>query len=168
VSIYVGIVRSLLTTAILCGLVCGDEAAARQASDPRQIRADGHVIGVSVVARLGSGLRCASPESWHWGAEDECPRSLLAGLDVRWRKHALFTPRSAFADLAQVRRLEVVSRETGFDVRIEGGDAAVGYVALLEYRRHSRGSDMQIARRIVRHSEFPEEVWEETKYSFRQ
>lgn len=50
--------------------------------------------------------------------------------------------------------------ERGFKLTISGGDAATSYRAVLVFDYE------HIQRRKVTHGEFPDEVWEETVYSF--
>jgi hypothetical protein len=98
----------------------------------RPIHVDGYVSGVVVKLSVGSGLYCTSPESWEWGFEGECPRSVLSDVRVTWRNLVLHTPRSAFADLGEPHEAQVTAVGRGFDLKVTGGDAAVGYSAVLE------------------------------------
>ena len=151
----------------LCLAMLASRGMAAQAQPPvTTLEVEGRLQGVEVAAGTALPSPCFSPTGWRWGSEGECPRNVLARLEVRWRGHEVFTPVSAFADLGNPRRISLRKQRDGFDVVVEGGDAATNYRSLLEYRLDRVADEMRIVRRVVRHGEFPDEVWEETKYAF--
>lgn len=151
----------------LCLAVLALRGMAAQAQPPvAALEVEGRLQGVEVAASTASPSPCSSPTSWRWGSEGECPRTVLARLEVRWRGQEVFTPVSALADLGNPQRISLRKQRDGFDVVVEGGDAATSYKSLLEYRHDRVADEMRIVRRVVRHAEFPDEVWEETKYAF--
>ena len=110
---------------------------------------------------------CSSAASWIWGSEQECPKWSIRRLEVK-AKEKVFIPISAFADLANVTSLKTEPFGSGFRVRIMGGDAATAYEAVLEFDGPRKADDQPVLRkRTVRSGEFPDQVWEETTYSFR-
>lgn len=98
--------------------------------------------------------------NWRWGAEAECPKLAVADVQVFVGKEVLFVPRSAFVDLGSPHHLSVSPTKAGFEIVIQGGDAATSYNARLRF------SIGQIWSRRVESGEFPKSAWEETKFSF--
>jgi hypothetical protein len=97
---------------------------------------------------------------WRWGSEERAPRNWLDRIEIYRGGAKVFVPRSAFSDLGNPRFASIRGVPGGFRVEIQGGDAATSYMAELVFE-----GDL-IARRRVRHGEFPDEAWEETVYSF--
>lgn len=114
---------------------------------------------VLVRAEVGrvTDSRCAG---WRWGAENECPHSVLVGLAVSVGLDQIFVPRSAFADLGSPTRIDVKPGPSSFDVIVVGGDAATAYTATLKFSR------TELKRRKIFGNEFKQTAWEDTTYSF--
>ena len=121
---------------------------------------------VTVVARTRDGGRCSNPKDWVWGADQECPRKVIAALTVKMDKKAIFVPVSAYGDLANLGSIAVKPTRDGFEVDIGGGDAATSYSATLQFQRGSTAESTVLRTRTVRSGEFPDEDWEETRYHF--
>lgn len=100
-------------------------------------------------------------KGYRWGGEDLAPpRTVVYQLSVTESGDDVFVPLSAFADLGNPRTMEVKATRRGFDLAITGGDAATSYRAALTFEQRN------LVSRTVRHGEFPEVAWEETRYSF--
>jgi hypothetical protein len=117
-------------------------------------------FGADITVRLEVGAPPASCAGWRWGAEGECPRAAVTGIEVAVGAEPLFVPRSAYADLGAPSNLEVRPGPASFDVVVHGGDAATAYAATLTFSRSTLQS------RRVYNKSFRDSAWEETRYSF--
>jgi len=96
-----------------------------------------------------------------WGGDETAvPKTVITAIDVRIGSEKIFVPLSAYSDLGDPHQTSLENMEHGFKLIITGGDAAVSYKAVLVFDKEN------IQRRKVTHGEFPDEVWEETVYSF--
>lgn len=147
--------------ALLLGLASissyADEALRPGVSELRSGQRSGKPIIVRVNVASPSLERCAG---WRWGAEAECPRLAVIELEVRVGADNIFVPRSAFADLGSPNRISLMTRKSGFDIVVHGGDAANSYVARLRF------SKLEIKSRRVESGEFRDSAWENTTFSF--
>ena len=143
-------------------LVLADELQGEQRVEKR---VGGHLI--VVTARLRAVQQCDNPGSWVWGVDQECPHQAIVGLKVARDADTVFVPASAYMDLAGVRSLAIEPAGQGFRLVILGGDASTSYRATLAFGREARQGASVLQRRTVRSGEFPDDVWEETRYSFR-
>jgi hypothetical protein len=114
---------------------------------------------VVVRAEVGSSKE-GGCTGWRWGAENECPRSVLLGLTVSVDGEQIFVPRNAFADLGLPIKVVLKTSMSSLDVVIKGGDAAAAYTATLKF------SKIELKRRRVTGDEFKKTAWEDTTYSF--
>jgi hypothetical protein len=95
----------------------------------------------------------------YWGGGGRTPTEVkVLRLVASRRNQALHVPRSAYADLANMNRVWLEKAKGGVKLRIEGGDADVGYDSTLTFRGD------RIVRRVVRDGEFPEYSYETTEY----
>lgn len=150
----------LLIAILLCNLNFWVNAGQ---SDKELFEEFGHMrVRVSVV-NLEESQPCKAAASWRWGAENRCPKTLISAFEVKADDKSIFVPISAFADLGNPRtvRIEPGKDKGNFAVVIVGGDAATSYSARLEFKNNF------LAKRLVKHGEFPEESWEETIYKFK-
>jgi hypothetical protein len=77
-----------------------------------------------------------------WGGDvDELPQTVLTSIHITQNRKAVFVPLSAYSDMGN-------------------GGTASGYDATFSF---SHGF---LKTRTVRNREFPDETWEETRYSF--
>lgn len=96
-----------------------------------------------------------------WGGDEVLrPKTVIINLDVRVGKEKKVIPLSAYRDLGDPYKILLEITQKGFHIIIRGGDAATSYKAVLDFEGE------HIKRRKVSHGEFPDEVWEETEYSF--
>lgn len=105
---------------------------------------------------------CLSAESWWWGAEQSCPSVRIAALEVKFRGKAVFIPFSAFSDLGNPHKVSIARTNSAeeYIVRIDGGDAADSYTAVLRFK-----SSLLLERKVAS-GEFPDDAWEQTIYKF--
>jgi hypothetical protein len=98
---------------------------------------------------------------FNWGGGDtELPKTLVSSVQVWIGNEKIFVPLSAYSDLGNPRTASLKKTRKGFEIKIGGGDAAGAYSASLLIENSS------IRRRKVVSGEFPDQVWEETIYSF--
>jgi len=96
-----------------------------------------------------------------WGGDEiTMPKKVITGLDVLSGTEKIYVPLSAYSDLGDPRQVSLERKQKGFQLIIQGGDAASSYKGVLVF------SNENIESRKVTHGEFPDEVWEETRYSF--
>ena len=97
-----------------------------------------------------------------WGGDETSPpKKIIKSISILRNGQSLFIPLSAYADLGDPREIslgKLTLRE--FTLIISGGDAAGSYSATLTFKNN------ELAKRNVKSSEFPQEVWEETTFSF--
>jgi hypothetical protein len=115
--------------------------------------------------RVQATVRIAKPvisikESWSWGIEGKLPKTSILQLIVVVDKKPLFIPMSAFVDLANPKQLLIESKDDGFIVTIKGGETSTAYTAQLFFNKGS------IVSKKIFNEEFPDDSWEEIKYSF--
>jgi hypothetical protein len=105
-------------------------------------------------------------DAFMWGgdmrSEEEVvlPRNVITSMNIRIGNKKCIVPFSAYSDLGNPRQISFENTSLGFQLIIIGGDAGSSYKAVLVFNRED------IERRKVAHGEFPDEVWEETLYSF--
>jgi len=120
-------------------------------------------VRVSVSLENGRTTEdCPNARSWRWGSEQACPAQRISAIEVGYRKHSVFIPYSAFADLGNPTSLVIErgSASNTYSIKIVGGDAATSYSATLKFKAEL------LLEKIVRHGEFPESAWEKTLYNF--
>ena len=94
------------------------------------------------------------------GGENEPPALLVGSIDVAVGGEQVFVPLSAFSDLGSPKMASLKISANGFEVVIIGGDAGGAYDATFTF------DGSWLVQRRVSSREFPDEAWEETKYSF--
>lgn len=122
-----------------------------------------HVAGddLKVTVKTSKTADGLFKEGFRWGGEDAmAPPTLITSIVVRSGTDKLFVPLSAYSDLGDPRRISLKPSANGFELAIAGGDAGVAYNAVLVFE------DGWLTRRRVAHGEFPDEAWEETKYTY--
>lgn len=121
---------------------------------------DGASIRV-VVQKMTIPLDYPIKGGFYWGGdEDEMPKALVVSVQAWVGNDKIFIPVSAYSDLGDPRSVSLKLIKTGFVLKISGGDAAGSYNATLSIEKGN------IRRRKVVSGEFPDNVWEETIYSF--
>lgn len=99
--------------------------------------------------------------AFSWGGDERvAPKTIIKAIDVLIGDEHIGVPLSAYSDLGDPRQALLEVTRHGFKLIIIGGDAAVSYKAVLTFDNDN------IQRRKVTSGEFPDEVWEETTYSF--
>jgi hypothetical protein len=107
-----------------------------------------------------------------WGSTETMPpKTLITDISIVIEDKKTYIPLSAFCDLGNPREVFFTDSSQHLSLLINGGDAAGSYLAELTFEKYpiSRKniSDYFIRRRKISHGEFPDESWEETKYSFK-
>lgn len=104
----------------------------------------------------------AHSKAYMWGGDETSPpKKIIKAITVFRNGQNFFIPLSAYADLGNPSKISLLKLPAhGFRLLISGGDAAGSYSAMLDFKSN------EISRRRVVSGEFPEEVWEETTFSF--
>jgi hypothetical protein len=103
------------------------------------------------------------PDKGWWGTVDDGadrPKTVIHSVSVRDAGIEVWIPLSAYCDLADPNDIRFQREGKGFVLLLRGGDAAGSYQAEWHF------ADSRLQRRRVAHGEFPDQVWEETRYSF--
>jgi len=114
---------------------------------------------VSVSKYVAGDLMYSAP-LW-WGAELSPPRTFIKQLTVRVGENESLVRFSAYSDLVNINSVDLAVVNKGFNIAIDGGETATHYKAVIYF--DNKGF---LLRRKVYSPSFPDEVWEETKYSF--
>jgi len=101
-------------------------------------------------------------KAYMWGGDETSPpKKIIKALTVLRNSQMVFIPLSAYADLGDPRKISLEKLPArGFRLIISGGDAAGSYSAALDFKNN------EVSRRKVVSGEFPQDVWEETTFSF--
>lgn len=102
--------------------------------------------------------------SWYWGGDEYEPaKKVIKSPVIRLNGLNAFVPVSAFSGFGNVSSIKIIVLQDSVKFHISGGDAAGGYSAVVTGK--VTDSRLNIFLKKVWSGEFPEEVWEETKYS---
>jgi len=96
-----------------------------------------------------------------WGAEFNDPVTMVGRLTVELDEHSSWVRHSAYSDLVNVKDMRITKSNSGFKLIIKGGQTASLYHAHLVFDNAG-----YLIRRRVFSPNFPDEVWEETVYSY--
>ncbi len=86
------------------------------------------------------------------------PCSVVDRLQITVNGNALFIPRSAFCDLADLNDAEIVSGTNGLILRLGGGDASEAYIVKIEF------DGTRVTRRTLSSGTLPNKPLQETIY----
>lgn len=115
--------------------------------------------GVFTVELDLSSSKCEEAQSTLWWGTEKCPaENAIEKIRVAIDERQIMIPRSAFSDLAGVRRAALRARSDDVVLIIEGGQTSSGYRAELTFDAG------ELVMRIVRSRTFPDEVSETTIY----
>ena len=95
----------------------------------------------------------------HWGAEGAQPSFCVSSFKVNRRGAAVAVSGKAFADLCNVRSVQLSERKGVFVLSLRGGDAGDSFAAEFLFR------GVFLVERMVRHGEFPD-AYERTLYRY--
>ncbi len=95
--------------------------------------------------------------SGYWGVATD-KSLIIAKARLFYRGEESRFPRSAYADLANIREPSLVTTSAGCELRLQGGDASEAYTCVLTF------SDGSLVRRVVRWNIKPESDYEVTEY----
>jgi hypothetical protein len=113
------------------------------------------------VRKVKISSRYPYPHAFIWGGDElDMPKTVITALDILSGTEKIYVPLSAYSDLGDPNQVSLERTQKGFQIIIQGGEAASSYKAVLVFNHEN------IKRRKVIHGEFPDEVWEETTYSF--
>ena len=93
-----------------------------------------------------------------WGNENAAPEHAIAEVRVKHAGRDVAVPRSAYADLTNVRSASIEGAPNGFDLVINGGQSAASFVATLTFRNGA------LVKRTVASRLFPDNAYETTTY----
>jgi hypothetical protein len=100
-------------------------------------------------------------KAFMWGGDEiKMPSSVLVEMNLKIEDEKIYIPFSAFSDLGNPKQIFIEINKDEFTIVINGGDASTSYKAILFFKSNC------IYRRKVILSEFSNQVWEETNYSF--
>lgn len=98
-----------------------------------------------------------------WGGDNfYYPSVVISEIVLIVGKEEILLPFSAYSDLGNPREVTLEIKEKQLIINILGGETACSYSATLIFENGD------IVRRKVCNGELPEEVWEETVYSFKK
>ena len=88
------------------------------------------------------------------------PKKVIKNFTVKHKGEGVLLPLSSYIDLTEPRILKLeVDKET-YQIMIKGSDAGGSYIATMQFKK------TLILRRKVISPSFPNQLWEETIYSF--
>jgi hypothetical protein len=96
----------------------------------------------------------------YFGIDTGNPITVVSEIKVRAGDREIFVPLSAYGDIANARRVCFEQQGNHYLLTITGGSTSTAFEAVLEFDQQS------ILKRRIRLSEFPDQRWEETIYSF--
>ena len=91
-----------------------------------------------------------------WGVDCGNPKYSVQNLTLKLNDKKVHFPHKFVADLSNVRSVEIKDDKSGIKIFLRGGDAAGSFTAEFIVRK------LRLTERIVRHGEFPDEIWEKT------
>lgn len=96
-----------------------------------------------------------------WGAELSPPKTIIKSFTVRLGDNESWVRFSAYSDLVNITDADLNISDEGFNISINGGETSTHYKATIYF-----DNDGFLLKRKVYSPSFPDEVWEETEYSF--
>lgn len=96
-----------------------------------------------------------------WGAELVTPKTITKHVSVTVGSNSSWVRFSSYSDLVNINTTELKVSKNGFQIIIDGGESATHYIASINF-----DNEGFLVSRKVYSPTFPDEVWEETKYSF--
>ena len=96
-----------------------------------------------------------------WGTELSPPRTFIKKLIVWVGENKSWVRFSAYSDLVNINSIDLNIVDKGFNIAIDGGETASHYKAVIYFDNEG----FLLSRKVYSPS-FPDEVWEESKYSF--
>lgn len=117
----------------------------------------GIVVGVSEFS--DDDLMFSDP-IW-WGAELTSPRTYIKKVLVRVGENESLVRLSSYSDLVNINSIDLAVIDQGFSILVDGGETATHYKAVINF-----DNEGYLLNRKVYSPSFPEEIWEETRYSF--
>jgi hypothetical protein len=142
---------------LLSTVAYADTTLALGVNEIRARAFDGVEVVVKATVAPPSSNQCVG---WRWGAEDECPKFAIVGLDVAIGGERIFIPRSAFADIGSPTRWLLKRKGNSLELSITGGDAATAFTSTWKFTKN------HLKVRKTHGSEFRRDAWEEIRYSF--
>jgi len=107
-------------------------------------------------APYAPSLQLPEDDCGMWGVDCGNPKFSINMLSLKLNDKKVHWPHKYVADLSYVRKVEIKEAKAGVKLLIHGGDAAGSYSAEFLIKKN------RLVERIVRHGEFPDEVWEKT------
>lgn len=156
--------RQLLIFIFLSITGCSNQPIAPSSGSDPTIQSEAIGCGASIVVRsqlAETSIAELSSSTLHWGADLTQPKARIKDLEVLLGDKEIWVRYSAFSDLTDPNDIVVKAFDRGFVVQIDGGESAAHYRASLEFE-----CDGYLTKRRVHSVTFPDEVWEETTYSF--
>jgi hypothetical protein len=129
-----------------------------------EILSDGTLIKIKVLrGSISSNFPYKGALMWGEGGDiNILPKTVILTIDIKLGQEKIFIPLSAYSDLGAPKQVSLVKELHSIKLIIRGSDAGGSYKAILVFENG------YIIRRKVMHMEFPDEVWEETVYSFKK
>jgi hypothetical protein len=97
---------------------------------------------------------------WMWGAEGTNNGTAIQNVVAKLGNESVFVPLSAYSDLANPSKIDLIRQGKVHVVVIRGGDASTAYTTRIRFKAGV------VLDRSVASGEFSREVHEETKYHF--
>jgi len=115
---------------------------------------------VSVSLTVRNATPCELARSDYWGTAGGTPRTVVTRMLVTMGGDTVFVPFGAYGDLSEPLTVAVACSIGDFTITVVGGDAAGSYSATFVV------SGLILKKRRVASLESPDDVWEETTYSW--
>ena len=157
-------------TVLLLGMLASSSVRAAVPPDSAEVRLGVTQIGsalgndtdpkVQVFLTVRKPTQCELSRPEYWGADLNKPATVVTKLLVTVGGDTVSVPYGAYGDLSEPRTISVACRDSSFTITIRGSDAAGSYTAKLLV------AGLEVRTRRVESNEFPDAVWEETRYSF--
>jgi len=101
-------------------------------------------------------LKLPEDDCGMWGVDCGDPIYSVQSLTLKLNGKKIHFPHKFVADLSHVSSVEIKDVKGGVKILLRGGDASGSYAA--EFLVNKK----RLVQRIVRHGEFPTEIWEKT------
>ncbi len=115
----------------------------------------GKPVSVRITLRHPNATDKTEDNDW-WGAFDKVPDRIISKVEIKVGSEAVELFRSAYADLGDVRQVDIKNARDHFTLIIHGGETGTGYTAELLFK------DGYMVSRQVTHNEMGLE--EKTEY----
>jgi hypothetical protein len=127
----------------------------------KSVLQDGVEVFVIIETALYDKDKSIYTDSSCWGAERNSPKMIIKNISVKRNDDPCWVSFSSYSDLMNPKNAKVYVSDLGFQIVIDGGVSSTHYFAVLSF-----DNECYLTKRRVYSPAFPDEVWEETQYSY--